>query len=107
MHLVLYLVRVIGWLGCFSGGCAPQNFKENLFLLYMYISMHMSCCCFICNFLEFVCSQKANFYVIDNKDSVFYSVSVSPENDSSQTIKAVIIIRLGSVTASGMIMHQV
>ena len=27
---VLYLVRVTGWLGCFSGVCTPQNFKENL-----------------------------------------------------------------------------
>ena len=72
---VFYFVHVTGWLGCFSRVCTPQNFKENMFYfycIYMYISMHMSCCCFTCNFLEFVCSQKANFYVIiDNKDSVF------------------------------------
>ena len=33
--------------------------------------VHMSCC-FTCNFLEFVCSRKANLYaIIDNKDFVF------------------------------------
>ena len=39
----------------------------------MYVSMHMSCCCFTCNFVKFVCSRKANFYVIiDSNDYVIY-----------------------------------
>ena len=40
---VLYLVRVTGWLGCVSGGCAPHNFKGNLF----YCIRTYLCICYV------------------------------------------------------------
>ena len=50
---------------------------RKLVLLYMYVSMHMLCCCFTRNFVKCLCSRKANVYVIiDNKDSVFCSLKI-------------------------------
>ena len=73
---VLYLVRVTGWLGCFSGGCTPQNFKENL-SYYMYVSMHIYYICHVVVLrvtllnLYAVERQVSVNVIIDNKDSVF------------------------------------
>ena len=76
--VLTYLVCVTSWLGCFSGGGGGGNALHILFLenLSYYICMHL----FICHvfrlhvtLLNFVCSLKADFSVIDNKDSVFWA----------------------------------
>ena len=68
---VLYVVHVTGWLGCFLGVRAPQNFKENVCIVHLRIYAYVVLF-YVSFFLSFVCSQKANVYVIiDNKDSVF------------------------------------
>ena len=63
----MYIVRVAGSvvdLAVFWVGVLHIILLWKLVVLYMYVSMYMSCCCFKCNFVKFVCSRKANFYVL-------------------------------------------
>ena len=62
-----------------------EDFKENFVLAYMF--MHISCCCFMCNFV-IVGSRMAHFYaIIDNKDSVFYILISHAECDTYEIKK--------------------
>ena len=66
---------VVG-LAVFSACVLHRILKETCLIIYIistYRSIYTSCCSFTCNF---VCSQKANFYVIDNEDSGFCFLSM-------------------------------
>ena len=60
---------------CFSPYPCLEPFhflKITCLIIYLCTYLYMSCCCSTCNFVQFVCSRRANLSVIiDNKDYVF------------------------------------